>query len=400
MQAGHADLYALLWLLAGSFLMPLLSNRIRIPSPVLLMGYGILMGPQALNLITEGNVVRFLYEVGFIVLMFLAGMEIDFNSMRRRGRRSFVIMLLICLAIFGLAFLAAFLFGLHPIFGLALGAISVGLPLAVLKETGRLRTSLGQEIILLGSVGEFLSVIGMTLFYFAGRYGFSLDLLIALSKLLGMLLLTGFTLRLLVAFAWWNPRYFSMLVDTREGSEMGVRAALLFMMVFSVLALLAGLESIIGAFVAGSLIAFVLRGKEVLEEKLAVVGHGLFVPLFFVIVGLRFDPQVITGPNMLLATGLLLAAFLVRLIPSLALLRQGQSFRNILSGVCLLSAPLTLVVAIAALGAELGILDKTGQGTLILLALASGMVFPIVFRLLSAKPEKNGLRRHGSRRRG
>jgi Kef-type K+ transport system membrane component KefB len=382
MHGLHADLLSLLLLLLGSFLMPLLSARIHVPAAVLLIGYGLLVGPQLLDWVPDHEVVGFLYEVGFIVLMFLAGMEIDFNGLRKRGKGALLLLAGICLAVFGLAFLAAFLLDLHPVFGLALGATSVGLPLAILKETGRLRSRTGQEIILLGSVGEFLTVIGMTLFYYASRFGFSLELLWGLGKLAGVLLISGLALRALTAVAWWHPFSFSKLVKADEGSEIGVRAALLTMMLFSVLAIAAGLESIVGAFVAGALIAFVLRGKEVLEEKLAVVGHGLFVPIFFVVVGLRFDPGVITVEGLGLFGLLLLAVFVVRLLPCLALLRSGLSIRGMLSTATLLSAPLTLMVAIAALGSDLGVLQAEGKSTLILLALGSGVVFPVVFRVL------------------
>jgi Kef-type K+ transport system membrane component KefB len=380
----HADLLALLLLTAGSFLMPILSARIRLlPSAVLLIGYGMIMGASGLNLIHDGRVVAFLYEVGFIVLMFLAGMEIDFNGIRRRGRRALLGVLILCIAVFLLAFLSAWLLSLHPVFGLALGAMSVGLPLAVLKESDQLRTGLGQQIVLLGSVGEFLTVIGMTLFYFASRYGISWELLMGLGKLSGVLAVAGLTLRGLMALAWWRPERFSKLVEEEEGSEIGVRAALLLMMVFSMLAIAAGVESIVGAFLAGALIAFVLRGKEVLEEKLAAVGHGLFVPIFFVVVGLRFDFDTVTGQGLLMAGQLALAAFLVKLLPSLTLLRQGFGIRQMLGTASLLSAPLTLMVAIAALGFDLGVLGRGGQSTLIMLALITGVVFPVMFRLLN-----------------
>jgi len=388
MHGSHADLLALLLLTAGSFLMPLVSSRIHVPSAVLLIGYGIVMGPDGLKLIQDGGVVRFLYEVGFIVLMFLAGMEIDFNRIRQRGGWALLGMLALCASIFAFSFLASWLLSLHPIYGLALGATSVGLPLAVLRESNQLRSRLGQHIILLGSVGEFLTVIGMTLFYFASRYGFSVELAWGLGKLIGVLAVAGLTLRAFMAFAWWRPERFSKMVEEEEQSEIGVRAALLLMMAFSMLAIAAGVESIVGAFLAGALIAFVLRGKEVLEEKLAAVGHGLFVPIFFVVVGMRFDVDMLNGPSLLLAGQLLVAAFLVKGLPSLILLRQGLDFRQMLGTASLLSAPLTLMVAIAVLGNELGVLGGYGLSTLIVLAVASGVVFPVIFRLLTGANEE------------
>ena len=388
MGHGVQDLLVLLVFLAGSFLTPVLAKRIRMPAAVLLIGFGVLLGPAALALKHNARIIEFLFEVGFIVLMFLAGLEIDFEAIRRKGGTALLVVLAICSAIFGLSFLCAWILGLHPIFGLALGATSVGLPLAILKETGHLRSHLGQEILLVGSVGEFLSVVGMTLFYFISKYGFSPELLIGLAKLVAMLAIAGVTLKGLLAAAWWRPERFAKLVDAHEESEIGVRVALVLMMAFSMLGLAAGMEAIVGSFVAGALIAFVLRGKDVLEEKLAVVGHGLFIPIFFIEVGLRFDLSAVSGPALLAAGQLLIAIFVVRLVPCLALLRLGLSGRDMLGTASLLSAPLTLVVAIAALGQDLGVIDSQGNSALVVLAVASGVAFPILFRFLARHPEQ------------
>ncbi len=114
------------------------------------------------------------------------------------------------------------------------------MPLAVLKESEKVRTSLGQVIILVGSVGEFLTVIGITLFYFISRFGISVDLVWGMGKLVAVLAVAALVLRALVAIAWWRPESFSKLVQQHDGSEMGVRAALLLAMAFSTLAVLAG----------------------------------------------------------------------------------------------------------------------------------------------------------------
>lgn len=386
MHHSVQDLLVLLLFLAGSFLTPVVAKRVRMPGAVLLIGYGLLLGPAVFAIEHNARIITFLFEVGFILLMFMAGLEIDFTAIRKKGVRPLLWVVAICVAIFGLSFGVAWLLALHPIFGLALGATSVGLPLAVLKETGHLKSGLGQRVLLLGSVGEFLSVIGMTLFYFISKHGLSLQLVMGLAKLAGVLLVAGLTLRVFTAMAWWRPARFSKLVDAREESEIGVRASLLLMMAFSLLGVVAGLEAIVGAFVAGALLAFVLRGKEVLEEKLAVVGHGLFIPIFFIEVGLRFDLTAVTPSSLIFAGQLLVAAFGVRLVPCLVLLRQGVSGRDMIGTVSLLSAPLTLVVAIAALGLELGAVNTEGKSTLIVLAVASGTIFPILFRALAPTP--------------
>jgi len=390
---GHShELLAFLILILGSLLMPVLSGRLRVPSAILLIFYGILVGPHVLGLVHDDAVVGFLSEVGFMVLMFMAGLEIDFREIARRGRWPLLLMVLICFAVFALAFVASNMLGLSPIFGIALGAVSVGLPLAILNETGMLRSPLGQTVVLLGSLGEFLTVVGMTVFYFAARYGLSVQLFFGLGKLVVVLALAALALRTLMACAWWWPEWLTKLSLEHKSAQIGVRAALVLMMAFSLMAMLAGVEAIVGAFIAGAVIAFVFRGKEALEHKLSVVGHGLFVPIFFVVVGARFDPATVTVPSLALAGQLLVAALLVKLLPCLALARMGLGLRDVLGTGLLLSAPLTLVVAIAAIGVSLAehqpegatpVLTADGQGALLILAVASGVLFPVIFRLIT-----------------
>ncbi len=385
---GHQhELLTFLVLIAGSVSMPILAGRLHVPSAILLILFGLLVGPNVAHLVHDGEVVAFLAEVGFMILMFLAGLEIDFNRIRRRGRRSLLMMLGICLSIFGLAFLSSALMGLHPIFGLALGATSVGLPLAVLGETGKLRTPVGQAVILLGSLGEFLTVIGMTLFYFSFRYGLSIELLIGLAKLGAVWIGVVVVLRGLVAIAWWHPLTFSRLVEQHDGAQIGVRAALLMMLAFSLAALLANVEAIVGAFIAGSILSFVFRGKDALEEKLATVGHGLFIPIFFIVVGMRFDPHEVSWKGLTLALELLGLAVLVKVLPSVWLAREGLSPRQAAGAGMLLAAPLTLVVAIAAIGLDLRVLDSASEGAMLVLAMASGIVCPILFRVISGSTD-------------
>lgn len=389
MEGHHHELISLLVLLVGLVAMPIVAGRIRVPSAITLIIFGFLVGPHGVGLLHADVIVRFLSEVGFMVLMFLAGLEIDFNAIREKGPRSLLLLVGICCLIFGLAFIVAWQLGLHPIFGLGLGATSVGLPLAVLSETGRLKTQLGQTVMLLGSVGEFITVIGMTLFYFTFHYGLSTDLVIGLGKLALVLIGMTLALRTMMALAWWHPLTFSRLAEQHDGAEIGVRSSLLLMMTFSLGALLAGVEAIVGAFIAGSVVSYVFRGKEVLEEKLSTVGHGLFVPIFFIVVGVRFDVDAVSQESLVISCALLVAAVAVKLFPSLLLLTQGLSLRSTLGAGLLLSAPLTLVVAIAEIGVDLHVLDPENEGALVVLAIASGIVFPVLFRVVVGRSDES-----------
>ncbi|MBN1335846.1 MAG: cation:proton antiporter [Deltaproteobacteria bacterium] len=382
MHASGANLLVLLVLLVGTVIAPLLAGRIRVPAAVLLIAYGLAVGPHGLDWVGDSPVESFLSELGFVLLMFLAGLEIDVNALGHRGSKSLAVMGAVALLVPALSVGAAFLLDLPVLYGLALGAVSVGMPLALLKESGRIRTRLGQDVLILGSIGEFFTVVAMTLLDLGLRHGATLALLGGLLRLVGFLVISGLILKVFTAWAWWHPERVSGLV-TEPASEFGVRASLLAMATFSVIAFLAGVEPIVGAFLAGALIAFVLRGKGILEEKLSVVGHGFLVPIFFVGVGLRFDPSVVTTSSLSTAGGLVVLAFLARALPALLLLALRMRLRHVLATAALLSCPLTLTVAIATLGAHLGAITEEAEGTLVLLAVGSGLVFPMAFRRLA-----------------
>jgi Kef-type K+ transport system membrane component KefB len=152
---------------------------------------------------------------------------------------------------------------------------------------------------------------------------------------------------------------------------------------FVAIAAVAGVEPILGAFIGGSLVGFVLRQKHALEAKIAALGNGLFIPIFFIVVGLRFEASALDRRAVLSALGLAGLAGLAKILPSLALARRGTKLRDRLAAGCLLSAPLTLVVAIGSIGRRLELIGAREQASIVLVAMVVSIVFPIVFRLLA-----------------
>lgn len=193
-------------------------------------------------------------------------------------------------------------------------------------------------------------------------------------------------LRLVV---WWFPLHFQRWVDVEDPSEVGVRAGFVLMLSLAALSGWVGLEAILGAFLAGALFSFVFRDKGVLETKLSAVGQGFFVPLFFINVGVSFDASALDDLSSLLkGLGVLAGASLAATwIPVFLLMLVGFSLRQVASSAFLLAAPLTLLVAVASMGHELGVLDDKMSSEVILLAIVTGIVFPTIFKLLYPRPK-------------
>jgi Kef-type K+ transport system membrane component KefB len=379
------DALSLVIFYAGAALMPLVASRIHIPAAVAEILYGLTI--SGLGIIHESQATDLLAELGFIYLMFLVGMEIDFNRIEREGTRSVFLAFFVAAAILGSAVVVARQLGMSMILALVLGAMSVGILLVALVDIGASQTRWGQIILLVGSVGEFFTLMSLTAWDLIATHGLGLELGFAVLEVLVLFLVAFVVLGLLRLVVWWFPHSFGRWVQEHDPSELGVRFGFVLMLSLAALAAWAELEPILGAFLAGMLFAYVFREIGVLETKLVALGQGFFVPLFFINVGVTFDWSAVgdlrsLGASLLVLSG---ASLLVKLVPCLLLLVIGLRIRSVLGGALLLATPLTLLVAIAALGVEMHMLDATESASVILLAIVTAVVFPTLFKLVAPK---------------
>ena len=373
----------------GAFVVPLLSGRVGVPAAVGEIAFGMLVGPFVLGIVSETEFFGFLAEFGFAFLMFLAGLELNFENLERKGGCVLWLSLGVASLTIGLAFLAAVLMGWSPFWGIVLGAMSIGLVLVTLRETGTARSDFGQTVILVGSIGEFLTIIIATMYNIVFRFGFGLAFVGELIRLVSVFVVAYLVLRTLRLLVWWFPSQFSRIIDIEDPSEVGVRAGLALMIAFIAVSELLGMEAILGAFLAGALFSFVFREKGILETKLASVGHGFFIPVFFIYVGVSFSLGALGNSDIYPLIGqILILSLLVKVIASILLAALHFGPRQIAGASLLLATPLTLLVAIAALGLELGALNDIESASIILVAVLSSVLFPTAFRRLGLGVEK------------
>ncbi len=384
------DVAALLFLLVlGSALSPLVAPRLGVPEAVLQIGYGIAIGVLGFGHTGPSEeVMHLLAELGFILLMFGAGLEIDFDAVERGGRAGLLNGLGVATGFFAVAGVIVWILGLPAFYVVILSATSVGLGVAVLRETGLTGATVGQKVLIVGSLGEFLTLIAMTVFQVASKVGLSIQLVVDLGKLAALFIAGGLFLRYLGAWTWWHPGVFARVFERHDASELGVRAALVACLGFVLLAAWLGVEAILGAFIAGAAFRAVFRDVRVLEGKMSALSSGFFIPIFFMSVGVGFDLQQLSLEGLLKAS--ILGVFLVvaRLLPSVGLVGPDCSARDALGVALLLGAPLTLLVAIAELGWQTGVLDQASESAVVLLAILLSVILPIGFKLLHRRSDK------------
>jgi Kef-type K+ transport system membrane component KefB len=254
---------------------------------------------------------------------------------------------------------------------------SLGVLVPVLKDSGQLSTTFGQLIIAAASIADFGAIILLSVF-FSGEGGTGATLL-----LLGTLFALAAAIFLAVRGAEHSRRLREDLLRLQDTTaQIRVRAALVLLVGFAALAESLGLEVILGAFIAGSIISLVDRDERMshpdFRRKLEAVGFGFFIPAFFVTSGVRFDLDALTASasNLLMVPVFLAALLAARGVPAIVY-RGALDARHTWIAGLMQSTSLPFIVAATAIGRELDLIDAAASAALIGAGLLSVLLFPL-----------------------
>ena len=373
-----SEAFSLLLIMGAVALLPWVGRTLRLPSPVIEILFGVVLGKSVLQLEMGGDWLPFLAHLGFLVLMFQAGMEINFAMLKRQSKGQLLFQVVFFGATMALAVIAALLVGRGVFVALVLTTTSLGLVMPVLKETGLNKSPLGQNILMSATLADFVTLFGITFFVLWERHGLSWRFVQPLPLFVGFAVL----LWCVKLWAWWNPEKADSILRTQDPQQQGVRLSLALLFFFVALSELVRLEPVLGAFLGGCIISFVFRERNELEAKISALGFGFLIPLFFIHVGMQFDvANVLTTDRLMFTLWLFLLAIGVKLLPSLLFplwrmpLRQG-----VLAGL-LLSSRLSLIVAAASIGLQEGFITAEVKDSIVLLALLTCFVGPTSFKV-------------------
>jgi len=385
----------LLCMSIGAFIMPFISRRLYLPSAVGEIIFGLIMGLFFKEAIAKTSIISFLGELGFILLMYLAGLEINFEKMKKTSRRDLASFGLMYVFVVGISFAVAHYLEQPPIYALVYLTTAVGLLFPVLKETGLMSRDSGQTLLIIGSFGEVVSLIFLTLFILYFKFGFTFESLFHLGQIAAFLIIAAFMRRVYFLMTWWFPRIVKPFYKQGHDSvETGIRGTFVNLFVFVALASLMDMELIVGAFLGGMVFALILKERESIQEKIGSFGYGFLIPIFFIEVGLRFDVRDFFDISvLLLATLITLLVFLIRLVSALVLLMSRLHITDILLVPISTSFPLTLLVAIATFGLEIQVLDKPQASAILLAAVLTALIYPAVFKLVIRNLDKEAIPR-------
>jgi Kef-type K+ transport system membrane component KefB len=378
------SLVGLVVVAAIAFLVPLglgLVPSLRLPSVVLEIVAGIVIGPAVLGLVEVDLPLQVLALLGLAFLLLLAGLEIDLDRLRGARLRSaatgFVISLAVALGI-GLGLYATGLIQAPLLVAIILSSTSLGIVIPVLTDTGQASTPLGQLIIAGSSIADFGAIILLSLFFSGDSSSVGATLLL-IGAFVVLVIATGVAL----AEVEHSSRLSSALTRLQDSSaQIRVRGAFLLLVGLVVVAQLFGLEVILGAFFAGAVLKLLDRDKMMthtgFHTKLQAIGFGVFIPFFFITSGIQLDVRALFtgGAALALVPVFLLALLLARGLPA-ALYRSMVGDRSSLAAGLLQATSLPFIVAATGIGMELGILSPVVGAAMVVAGLVSVVLFPL-----------------------
>ena len=373
----------LLIVVAVAFAAPFLLGlfpRLRLPSVVLEIVAGIVIGPAVLGLVELDATIEVVALLGLAFLLFLAGLEIEFDKLRGQTLRlpalGFALSFVLAVGV-ALALQAGGSIDAPLLVAITLCATSLGVIIPVLKDADEVSTTFGQLVVAAGSIADFGAIILLSLF-FSGEGGVGSTVL-----LIGALLVLAAAVFVAARSA---ERSKSVRADLQRlqdtTAQIRVRGAMVLLVASAAVAERLGLEVILGTFIAGAVLTLVDRDEMMthpeLRRKLEAIGFGVFIPVFFVTTGVRFDLDALLADvaNLAMVPVFLAALVVVRGLPALVY-RSAIGGRRTAVAALLQATSLPFIVTATTIGVERDLVSSAESAALIAAGLFSVLLFPL-----------------------
>ena len=362
---------------------PHLSRLIRLPTAPVEIIVGSFLAFFGVLDATEDNFELFAH-IGFLYLMFLAGLEVNLKSIIKMPKVYIVQSLYFLLILWGLALVFGLLFHLNLILIVLLPLISIGLLATLSKEYGKEEKWI-EISFLVGTIGEVISIIALTISEASTSVGVSEELfykIVLLFTFIGVVVALYAFFRLLF---WWYPELKTTLMPNDDGKYQDIRLAMGVWFIMIAIMKELHLELAFGAFIAGLFISTFFHHKHELEEKMSSFGFGFLVPIFFVHVGASFGLENILIFEVIRTTAIILGLmFAIRIIAAYTLSSLIGKKNALLSSLAL-SMPLTLMIAVATIGVEKSMISEYDYYAVILASLLEVIISMLGIKVLLKK---------------
>ena len=365
---------------------PFVAKFLRLPIPPVEIILGSIIA--YFGLVGHNQYFTLIAEVGFLYLMFLAGMEVDLKQLTKSPKiviqRS--ILFLFFMVLFSIIF--GFIFDLHAIVIVSMPLISIGLLASLSKVYGKEESWIRLAFIA-GVLGEILSIAALTVFDAAITTGSPVDLILKVGYLLLFIFVIYILYKMFNLLFWWYPELKSTLVPKLDTSAQDIRLSMALFFILIAVMLSLELEVALGAFIAGIAISAFFHHEKELEEKMSSLGFGFLVPLFFIHVGASFDLKALPLEGVVSGALLITVLMIVsRLFAAIVLRGISGGSKDALLIALSLSMPLTLLVAVATIGYDTKLLDLLTYYQLILASIFEILISMTIIKILQANKQR------------
>ena len=361
---------------------PFVAKTLRLPIPSVEIILGSIVA--YFGFIGHNQYFDLIAEVGFLYLMFLAGMEVDLKEITRSPKDVIQKSILFLFLMLMISISFGFIFGLNTIVIISMPLISIGLLATLSKVYGKEEPWIRLAFIA-GVLGEIISIAALTIFDAASTTGFNLELVIKIAYLLLFIVVIYILYKMLHLLFWWFPELKGILVPKADTSSQDIRLAMSLFFILIAVMLSLDLELALGAFIAGIAISAFFHQEKALEEKMSSLGFGFLVPLFFIHVGASFDINALPLEGVVSGALLITVLMLVSRVLAAVILKGISGSRDALLVALSLSMPLTLLIAVATIGYETKLLDLLTYYQLILASIFEILISMTVIKVLQTK---------------
>jgi len=361
---------------------PFLAKIVKLPTTPVEIILGSVAGAIGLFGHEENELFKLVAEFGFLYLMFVAGLEVNVKQLIKMDTKILKAGFIYLTTLYILSILIAYQLRMSLVFMIIFPLISVGLIAALSKEYGKETTWIKVSLIV-GILGELISIIVLTLASAGIEYGMGMEFFAKIATLIifiGVLVCLYYLLHLIF---WWYPEIRSVMMPYFDTKEQDIRLSMAILFIMLAVMIFLGLETAFGAFIAGVFIATFFSHKENLEAKLSSFGFGFLVPIFFIYVGSSLPIQAFEKEGLvLLAIIITVIMLFIRLIASSVFIKLFGVRNSVLLGLSH-AMPLTLLIAVATLAYNAKSIDRFNYEAFILASLLEVIVAMVSIKLLT-----------------
>ena len=362
------------------FSSPLIGKLLKLPTVTVEIILGAIAAYFAF--ITDHAILDLVAKVGFLYLMFLAGLEVDLKKIINISPTILKKSILYNVILFSLSTLISLYLDIGYIFIVILPLISIGLLAALKKEYGDVEWI--RLSILVGLIGEIISIFALTTVSAALEFGINFEFYKT------MFLFVMFLISMLVIYKvfhnliWWFPEIKAYLMPEQDHQEQDIRVSMAIFFLMIAVMMVLHLKVAFGAFIAGTFITtFFEEHNKQLPHKLEHFGFGWLVPIFFISVGASFELEAVLQEGLLIKATLIAGAMIgIRFIASMLFIKEMGWNKFFMIGLSH-SMPITLLIAVTTLAYNNHSIDLEYYYAFILAAILEVLVVMIAIRILS-----------------